>query len=698
MEKLGRKIVRFRIPIFIIGLLLLIPSVFGYINTRVNYDVLSYLPDSLETVSGQDIMVDEFGMGAFSMVIVENMDNKDVVALKEKLEKVDHVEKIIWYDSVADISLPTDMLPNELKEALFNGDATMMIALFDNTTSSEDTMQAVTDMRNMVKDQAFISGMSGIVTDIKNLVQAELPVYIVIAGILALIVLLITMESIVTPVLFLLCIGLAILYNMGTNIFLGQISYITQALTAVLQLGVTMDYSIFLLNSYEENKKRFPGEKERAMGHAIANTFKSVVGSSVTTVAGFIALCVMTFALGRDLGIVMAKGVVIGVICCVTILPALILVFDKPIEKTRHKLLLSNMDRPSAFITKHYKVWIVAFLVLLLPAIYGNNHTKIYYNIADSLPATLNSNVSIKKVKDDFGTSNMHIVMMDKNMSAKDKQQMFKKIDKVKGVKWTISMSSLIGPSVPDSMIPKDVRKMMQSKDYELAFVSTKYESATDPVNTQIKKIDKIVKSYDKSGMVIGEAPLMKDLQDVTDVDLVNVNIISIAAIFVIILIIFKSISLPVILVAVIEFAIMINMAIPYYQGISLPFVASIVIGAIQLGATVDYAILMTTRYQKERSLGKDKMEAISIAHKTSMPSIISSGLSFFAATFGVACYSQVEMIGSICTLLARGAIISMIVVLLVLPAMFMIFDKLICKTSIGFLGKKAKAQTSEAK
>ena len=434
------------------------------------------------------------------------------------------------------------------------------------------------------------------------------------------------------------------------------------------------------------------------MGHAIANTFKSVVGSSVTTVAGFIALCVMTFALGRDLGIVMAKGVVIGVICCVTILPALILVFDKPIEKTRHKLLLSNMDRPSAFITKHYKVWIVAFLVLLLPAIYGNNHTKIYYNIADSLPATLNSNVSIKKVKDDFGTSNMHIVMMDKNMSAKDKQQMFKKIDKVKGVKWTISMSSLIGPSVPDSMIPKDVRKMMQSKDYELAFVSTKYESATDPVNTQIKKIDKIVKSYDKSGMVIGEAPLMKDLQDVTDVDLVNVNIISIAAIFVIILIIFKSISLPVILVAVIEFAIMINMAIPYYQGVSLPFVASIVIGAIQLGATVDYAILMTTRYQKERSLGKDKMEAISIAHKTSMPSIISSGLSFFAATFGVACYSQVEMIGSICTLLARGAIISMVVVLLVLPAMFMIFDKLICKTSIGFLGKKAKAQTSEAK
>ena len=679
MVKVGKWIARHRILMLLIGVLLIIPSVIGIAKTKVNYDLLSYLPDHLETVKGQDILVDEFGMGAFSMVAVENMDMKDVQKLEKEFEKVPHVQDVLWYDDVADISLPTEMIPKDIRKAFINGDATMMLVLFDDTTSSDNSMEALTQLRKIANKQCFISGMTGIVTDIKNIAMKELPIYVVIAALLSLVVLEITSGSFVVPFLFLLSIGLAILYNLGSNIILGETSYITQALTAVLQLGVTMDYSIFLLNSYEENKKRFPGEKERAMGHAIANTFKSVVGSSVTTVAGFIALCVMTFALGRDLGIVMAKGVVIGVICCVTILPALILVFDKPIEKTRHKLLLSNMDRPSAFITKHYKVWIVAFLVLLLPA-------------------TLNSNVSIKKVKDDFGTSNMHIVMMDKNMSAKDKQQMFKKIDKVKGVKWTISMSSLIGPSVPDSMIPKDVRKMMQSKDYELAFVSTKYESATDPVNTQIKKIDKIVKSYDKSGMVIGEAPLMKDLQDVTDVDLVNVNIISIAAIFVIILIIFKSISLPVILVAVIEFAIMINMAIPYYQGVSLPFVASIVIGAIQLGATVDYAILMTTRYQKERSRGKDKMEAISIAHKTSMPSIISSGLSFFAATFGVACYSQVEMIGSICTLLARGAIISMVVVLLVLPAMFMIFDKLICKTSIGFLGKKAKAQTSEAK
>ena len=553
MIKVGKWIAKHKILIIIIGIALLIPSYLGMAATRINYDVLSYLPDTLETVDGQDIMVDQFGMGAFSMIVVEDMELKDVAALKEKIEAVDHVKKVLWYDSVLDVSVPVEMLPKDLREAFFNGDATMMIALFDNTTSSETSMEAVTQIRKITSKNCFVSGMTGIVTDIKQIALKEMPIYVVIASCLSLIVLLLAMDSLVVPVLFLLCIGVAVLYNLGSNIFLGQISYITQALTAVLQLGVTMDYSIFLLNSYEENKKRFPGEKERAMGHAIANTFKSVVGSSVTTVAGFIALCVMTFALGRDLGIVMAKGVVIGVICCVTILPALILVFDKPIEKTRHKLLLSNMDRPSAFITKHYKVWIVAFLVLLLPAIYGNNHTKIYYNIADSLPATLNSNVSIKKVKDDFGTSNMHIVMMDKNMSAKDKQQMFKKIDKVKGVKWTISMSSLIGPSVPDSMIPKDVRKMMQSKDYELAFVSTKYESATDPVNTQIKKIDKIVKSYDKSGMVIGEAPLMKDLQDVTDVDLVNVNIISIAAIFVIILIIFKSISLPVILVAVIE-------------------------------------------------------------------------------------------------------------------------------------------------
>ena len=688
MIKVGKWIAKHRVLMLLIGFLLVIPSVIGIANTRVNYDLLSYLPEHLETVKGQDIMVDEYGMGAFSMVVVENMKMKDIQALEDKFSEVPHVKDVLWYDDVADISLPVEMIPKDLREAFFKGNATMMLVLFDDTTSSDNSMEAVEEMRKIADEQCFISGMTGVVADIKNLALKELPIYVVIAALLSLLVLELTSGSFVVPVLFLISIGLAILYNLGSNIFLGETSYITKALTAVLQLGVTMDYSIFLLNSYEENKRRFPGEKERAMGHAIANTFKSVAGSSVTTIAGFIALCVMTFALGRDLGIVMAKGVLIGVICCVTILPSLVLVFDKAIEKTQHRHLLNNMDRPSTFITKHYKAWILIFLVLLFPAIYGNNHTEIYYNIAESLPDTLDSNVANATLKEDFDMSNIHMVLMDKNMDSLDKQKMFDQIDQVEGVKWTISKNSLIGPSVPDSMIPSDIKSMLQSDDYEIAFICSEYESATDQVNEQIAQIDQIVKLYDTTGMVIGEAPLMKDLQDVTDTDLIRVNALSIIAIFIIIMIVFKSMSLPIILVAVIEFAIMVNMAIPYYQGTSLPFVASIVIGAIQLGATVDYAILMTTRYQKERQRGKDKMEAISIAHKISMPSIISSGLSFFAATFGVACYSQVEMIGSICTLLARGAIISMIVVILVLPAMFMIFDKVICKTSIGFLGK----------
>ena len=688
LVKTGKWIARHRILILLIGILLLIPSFFGMAKTKINYDLLSYLPEHLETVKGQDILVDEYGMGAFSMVVVEDMELKDVQKLEEQFSKVPHVKDVLWYDDAADITLPVEMLPSDLRKAFFNGDATMMLALFDNTTSSDEAMNAVSQMREITDKQCFISGMTGVVTDIKNISLQELPIYIVIAVMMCFLVLELTSQSFLVPILFLFSIGVAILYNLGSNIFLGEISYITKALTAILQLGVTMDYSIFLLNSYEENKLRFPGEKERAMGHAIANTFKSVVGSSVTTVAGFSALCIMTFALGRDLGIVMGKGVIIGVICCVTILPALILVFDKPIEKTKHKPLFKNVEKPSNFITKHYKVWL-AFLILLLPAIYGNSHTEIYYNIAESLPDSLPSNVANQKLEEDFDMSNMHMILMDKNMDGLEKQNMLSEVDKIDGVKWSLNMNSLIGPSIPDSMIPDDIKKMLQSDNYELAFVCSEYGSATPKVNKQIAAIDKIVKSYDKDAMVIGEAPLMKDLQDVTDIDLLNVNLISVAAIFLIIMLIFKSISLPVILVAVIEFAIAVNMAIPFYQGISLPFVASIVIGTIQLGATVDYAILMTSRYQKERSRGHNKKEAISIAHKTSMLSIISSGLSFFAATFGVAWYSQVDMISSICTLLARGALISMAVVILVLPAAFMIFDKLICKTSIGFLHKK---------
>ena len=684
MVKVGKWIAKHKYLIILISILLMIPSVIGMAKTRVNYDILSYLPDTLETIKGQDIMVDEYGMGAFSMVVVENMELKDVQKLEDAYSEIDHVKDVLWYDDVADLSLPVEMIPKDLREAFFKGDATMMLVLFDNTTSSDEAMEALTEMRKISNDQCFLSGMTGIVTDIKNLALSEMPAYVVIAAILCFIVLQLFTDSFLVPLFFLLSIGIAILYNLGSNVFLGQVSYITKALTAVLQLGVTMDYSIFLLNSYEEYKEKYSEDKNRAMGHAIASTFKAVVGSSVTTVAGFAALCFMTFALGRDLGIVMAKGVIIGVVCCVTILPSLILAFDKQIEKTKHRPLIKSVDGASNFIIKNHWIWLLVFLVMLLPAIHGNNNTKIYYDIAKSMPSTLPSNVATDKLKEDFDMSTMHMIMMDSNMDSKDKRDMLDAIDNVKGVKWTISMNSLVGATVPESMIPKDIKSMLQSGDHELAFICSEYESATPQVNKQIAKINKITKSYDKTSMVIGEAPLMKDLEDVTNIDIQNVNVASIAAIFIIILIIFKSISLPVILVSIIEFAIAVNMAVPYYQGVSLPFVASIVIGTIQLGATVDYAIVYTSRYLKERRNGKNKLEAVSIAHKSNMLSIITSALSLFAATYGVACYSQVDMIGSICTLLARGAVISMIVVLTLLPTMFLIFDKVICKTTGG--------------
>ena len=695
MVKAGKWIAKRRILIVLIGILLLIPSVIGTIKTRINYDILSYLPESLETVKGQDVMVDEFGTGAFSMVVVEDMPLKDVQKLKNKFEEIEHVKKVLWYDDIADISVPTSMVPKDLKDIFFADDSTMMLVLFDNTTSSDEAMEAVTNMRAIADKQCFISGMSGVVTDIKNLCLQELPIYVAIAALFSFIVLEITGTSFVVPILFLLCIGISILYNMGTNIFLGEISYLTQALVAILQLGVTMDYSIFLLDSFEENKKRFPGDKNRAMGHAISNTFKSIVSSSITTVAGFAALCLMTFALGKNLGIVMAKGVIIGVICCVTLLPAIILIFDPLIEKTKHKPLIKNTNRLSGFIIKHYKIWLAVFCIGLLPAVYGNNHTKIYYNIDKSLPSTLDSNVANKKLENTFNMSTMHIIMMDKNISNANKTTLMKDIEKVDGVKWAFGLNSVFGANVPASMIPKDVKDMLQSDEQELVFVCSKYSSATDESNSQIAAINDLVKKYDSNGMVIGEAPLMKDLQDVTDIDLVNVNVASVAAIFIIIMLVFKSISVPIILVAVIEFAINVNMAIPFFQGIELPFVASIVVGTIQLGATVDYAILMTSRYQKERRKGFGKKEAVMNAHKACALSIMTSGFSFFAATFGVAWYSKVDMIGAICTLLSRGALISMACVIFILPAMFIIFDKVICKTSIDFLGEKAKAKAA---
>lgn len=692
MKKIGKAIAKGRYLIFILALALLVPSAIGYLNTRVNYDILSYLPESLETVSGQDIMVDEFGMGAFSMVIVEGMDNKDAAALEADLETVNHVKEVLWYDDMLDLSVPVSMIPDSIRDAFFQGDATMMIALFDNTTSADETMEAITDMRKMVGKDCFISGMSGVVTDIKNLALQEMPVYVVIAAVLSLLVLLLTTDSFVLPFIFLSSIGFAVVYNMGTNIFLGQISYITQALVAVLQLGVTMDYSIFLLHSYEEAKPNYENRND-AMAEAIANTFISVAGSSVTTVAGFAALIFMTFELGRDLGIVMIKGVVIGVICCVTVLPSMILIFEKAIDKTRHKPLLPSMDKISDFIIKHSWIWLILFVVAFVPALNGNNGVELYYNIDSGLPDTLDSAIANKKLSDEFHMSNVHLIMVDSSLDAKSKKEILNKVEDVDGVKWALGLNSVTGEMIPDSMMPKKLTSKLKSDNYEIMFVCSDYSAATDEVNAQIASINDIVKSYDPTGMVIGEAPLMKDLEDTTSVDLVTVNTVSILAIFVIVMVVFKSISLPAILVTVIEFAIFVNMAFSYYRGISQPFVAPIVVGTIQLGATVDYAILMTNRYKTERMAGREKHEAISIAHKTSFKSILTSGLSLFAATIGVALYSNIDMIRSIVILLCRGAIISMIIVLVLLPAMLTLFDKLICYTTIGMRGcaKKQK-------
>lgn len=699
MINIGKWITKHKNIILVIAFILLIPAGIGYVSTRVNYDVLSYLPERLETIKGQDILVDEFGMGAFSMVVVEDMPMKDAAKLEKQLESIDHVKDVLWYDDAVDISVPTEMIPEDLRKAFFNGKATMMIALFDDTTSADDTMDAITQIRKVVGKNVYASGMSGVVTDIKNLALQEMPIYVVIAGLLSLVVLFLTMTSFVTPLIFLLNIGMAIVFNLGSNVFLGEISYITQALAAVLQLAVTMDYSIFLLESYEANKERYEGDKKRAMAHAISNTFTSITASSITTVAGFVALCFMTFKLGTNIGIVMSKGVVIGVLTCVTVLPAMILTCDKAIEKTTHRSLIPSLDKLSHGIVKGRYVALLLFLIVLVPAIHGNNNYKIYYNIDQSLPKNIPSNEANEKLKKEFNMSNMHMILLKDGLSAKEKSAMSKEIEKVDGVKWVIGLNSLVGSNVPESVIPNDIKKMLKTDNYELEFVSSDYSSATDEVNSQLAKIDKIVKKYQNDGMVIGEAPMMKDLQDVTDVDLKTVNNISILAIFVIILITFKSISIPVILISVIEFAIACNMAVPFYTNTSLPFVASIVIGTIQLGATVDYAILMTSRYHKERTeRGQSKKDAIRIAHETSIKSILTSGLCFFAATFGVSVYSQVDMIGSICTLLSRGAIISMIVVICVLPAMLWIFDGVIKRTSWNMIKANVAKRDAEKK
>ena len=683
MNKLSHLIVKLRYVILIVAFALLIPSAIGYFNTRVNYDILTYLPGDIETMKGQDILLDQFGTGAFVLYVAEGMDEKDVSNLKAEIEKVDHVSDVIWYDSVMDISVPMEMLPDRVYEAFNSDDATMMFIIFDEGTSADGTMQAIEDIRKLSNKQCFMSGMSAIVTDTKNMAEKETPIYVGIAVLLAVIVLSLTMDSYLIPLFFLLSIGMAIVYNMGTNIFKGEISFITQSLSAVLQLGVTLDYSIFLWHSYQEELAD-NSDKKDAMAKAISATFTSVIGSSITTIAGFVALCFMSFTLGLDLGIVMAKGVVFGVIGCVTILPSMVLVFDNLIEKTKHKPLMPEFVKIPQFVSKHYLAFFFVFLALLAPAIYGNNHTSVYYDLTQTLPDSLESVQGANKVDEEFDMNSAYMLLVDKNLDTAQMNMMIHELKDTDGILSVLGTDSLMGPSFPREFIPEDLLSDLESDQWKMVLLTTNYKIASDEINNQIATVDKIVKSYDPHAMVVGEAPCTKDLINITNHDFQVVNTVSIGLVFLIIAFVLKSASLPFILVAVIEFAIFVNMGLPYYTQTTIPFISSVVIGTIQLGATVDYAILMTTRYLNERNSGHDKKEATLIALSTSMKSVIVSALSFFAATFGVGLISSIDMIGSLCNLMARGAIISMFTVILVLPAMYMIFDGLIMRTTFG--------------
>lgn len=691
MQKFGRGVVKLRVPILIVSVLLLIPSIFGFVSTRINYDILSYLPSDIETMKGQDIMLDEFGKGGFSLVMLDGMDDKDVEKVKEKIEKVDHVCDVLWYDTLADVSLPKEVLPDDIYDFFNTDNSTMMAVFFDEATSADGSLEAVKEIRSIAGEQCFVSGMSSVVEDIKDLTMQEAPMYVVIAVILTSIILALTMDSFLIPLFFMLSVGMAIVYNMGTNFIQGEISFITEALAAVLQLAVTIDYSIFLWHSYKEEKEKHPGDNKEAMAVAIGKTITSVVSSSITTVAGFLALCFMSYELGMDMGIVMAKGVVIGVICCITVLPSMILVFDKALEKTMHKDLVPSLEKPSKFIIKHHAAFIVLFIVVLIPAVYGQINTNVYYNLTDTLPKDLNSVIANTKLDEEYNMATTHMLLVDADMQPKEVNSMLDEMGKVDGVSFSMSLDTLIGPSIPREIVPDSVTKILKSDKWQLMLIGSEYKVASDEENAQIDELSKILKSYDKDGMLIGEAAATKDLIDITDHDFKVVNIVSIAAIFIIILIALRSVSLPIILVAVIEFAITVNMGVPCFTNTTIPFIASVVIGTIQLGATVDYAILMTTRYKTERNAGKDKHEAVTIALTTSMKSIMVSALGFFASTFGVGVYSSVDMISQLCTLMSRGAIISMITVICILPSMLMLFDKVIINTTMGMKKKENK-------
>ena len=681
----------------ILAIVLMIPSVLGMVGTRINYDMLTYLPEDMDTVIGQNELLEDFGKGAFAFIIVEDMPDKDVSALTEKIEQVDHVETVLWYSSLADISIPKELLPDSIYNEFNTDHSTMMAVFFDSATSADVTMDAIREIRSIAGRQCFVSGMSAMVTDLKDLCEQEEPIYVGLAVLFACLIMLILLDGWLVPFVFLASIGMMILLNLGTNYFFGEISYITKALSAVLQLAVTMDYSIFLWHSYNEQRDKF-GDHKDAMAVAIRETLTSVVGGSITTVAGFVALCFMTFTLGKDLGIVMAKGVIFGVIGCVTVLPSLILVLDKPLQKTKHKSLIPDMTGFAKGVIKIFPVFIVIFVALIPPAYYGYSKTngEVYYDLGQCLPDDMEYVIANSKLSEDFDIASTHMILADANMPSKDVRAMIDEMEQVDGVKYVLGMESVLGSRIPEEILPDSIHEILESDRWELLLVNSEYSVASDAVNEQINALNTILKKYDETGMLIGEAPCMKDMIETMDRDFKVVNTISILAIFVIIALVEKSISLPFILIAVIELAIFINLGLPHYLGQSLPFIAPICISTIQLGATVDYAILMTTRYKSERISGNDKRSAVSIALSTSIPSIIVSGMGLFAATFGVAVYSDIDIISSMCMLMARGAVVSMLCVIFILPALLMLCDKLICATTVGMRRRNKKSNIND--
>lgn len=695
--RFSRAVVKYRVLILVLAVLLLVPSVIGMINVRINYDMLDYLPSDMDTVIGQKKLMEEFGKGAFSFIIVENMPEKDVAKLTEKIKAVDHVETVLWYNSIADMSVPMEIIPEELYSEFNRENSTMMAVFFDSATSADDTMNAIREIRSIAGKQCFVSGMSALVTDLKDLCEKEEPIYVGIAVVLALLAMMLFLDGWLVPFVFLASIGIMVVINLGTNYFLGEISYITKALSAVLQLAVTMDYSIFLWHSYNEQRERFDDNKE-AMAHAINETLTSVIGSSVTTVAGFAALCFMSFTLGRDLGIVMAKGVVLGVLGCVTVLPAMVLLLDKPLQRTKHKSIIPDMNKVASGVTKKFPIFLCVFALLIAPAFYGykKSNSEVYYDMGQCLPEDMEYVIANSNLSEDFNIASTHMVLVDSSLPGKSIRSMIKEMEKVDGVKYVLGLESVVGSAVPEEIIPESILSILKSDKWELLLINSEYKVASDAVNDQITELNGIIKKYDPSAMLIGEAPCMKDMIETTDRDFRVVNAVSIVAIFLIIAIVEKSISLPFVLISVIEFAIFINLGIPHYAGQSLPFIAPICISTIQLGATVDYAILMTTRYKAERISGKDKRTSVTTALATSIPSIIVSGMGLFAATFGVAIYSDIDIISSMCMLMARGAVISMLCVIFILPALLMLFDKLICATTLGMGKKKTQPAREE--